>query len=388
MIAEPRPLRIDIWHNILWSKYKGEVFSAIHHINDKAEFDIRFFQIAETEGNRVGLSKVDMRYHRYPFDLLFKGAIDRTGLFRRTLAILTRTLRTNADLAILSSYERPETWLQIFILRIKGCKTALFCDSTINDQKQGFLKGIAKRLIFRSVQGIFGYGMRSKEYVVHYGANPNCVFHRCQAAALSADYTVQRALNSRLELAPTIGKPRFLYIGRLAPEKGLDTLVEAFQILQNTCADASLTLVGSGPLLQKLEHRTRELGISSKVHFAGSKSDTALFEEYAKATALVLSSTSEPWGLVVNEALSYGCPAIVSDVCGCVPELVLEGKTGFVHKTNDPNDLAKKMLSATTQFSDIKRTANDCFGVIANYSPQKAAEQILTGCRTILHRLT
>src|SRR5262249_35339737 len=68
------PVRIDIWHNILWSSYKGEVFSALHAYADNNKFTVRFFQIAETEGNRVALSGVDLTHHRYPYRLLFKGS--------------------------------------------------------------------------------------------------------------------------------------------------------------------------------------------------------------------------------------------------------------------------------------------------------------------------
>jgi len=87
---------------------------------------------------------------------------------------------------------------------------------------------------------------------------------------------------------------------------------------------------------------------------------------------------------VVNEALSHGCPAIVSDRCGCVPELIIEGKTGMVHATDNVEDLAEKMLAAPAQFSDVETTARACLNLMAQYTPQKAANRIIAGCRAIL----
>ncbi len=384
MSIHNNPIRIDIWHNILWSKYKGEVFSTVHKLNNTTEFDIRFIQIAETEGNRMSLGGVDLAHHRYPLDLLFKGSLDRVSLRERIATLFLRTLISDADLVLLTGYEKIECWMQIMIIRLKGKKVALFCDSTIHDNKQTVLKGLLKRIIFKSVDGIFAYGLRSKEYVVHYSAASATVFYGCQAAALPLDYAPNRALADRLILAAKPDAPRYLYVGRLSPEKALDTLLHAFAKVRAQKTSASLILVGDGSEREKLEGMIRQLNLSECVCFAGSKSGADLFQEYSLATCFVLPSRSEPWGLVVNEALSYGCPVIVSERCGCVPELVIEGKTGFVHKFDDVTDLAAKMLATPEHFSDTNQTAQTCIELMKSYSPDAAAKQILDGIKAIL----
>jgi glycosyltransferase involved in cell wall biosynthesis len=379
-----KPIRIDIWHNILWSKYKGEVFSSLYALNDIDKIDIRFLQIAETEGQRVGLSGIDVNHHRYPYELIFHGSVDRVSIAKRIGAIFSRTYNSDAELVILAGYEKPEFWLQLLFLLIRRKKIAVFCDSTIYDQKQKFLRGLLKRFFFRSVNGIFCYGTRSKEYVTHYGANAKNVYTRCQAAALPLGYSREEALSARLSMAPAPHAPRYLYVGRLSPEKGLDTLIAAFAGVKQRIAAATLVIVGSGPAREALEAQTRSLGLEEAVVFTGSKASNELFQEYSKATCLVLPSRSEPWGLVVNEALSYGCPAIVSHHCGCVPELVMEGTTGFSHAVDDADDLMKKMIAAPSQFSDITGTARHCIQLISTFSSDAAASQILSGLREIM----
>jgi amino acid adenylation domain-containing protein len=384
MPSEADPCRIDIWHNILWSKYKGEVFSSLYKLNDKNELDIHFFQIAETNSDRVGLSTISLDHHRYPFDLLFKAPYDQVALIRRLKAILVRTIVSDAKLTILAGYANFEFWAQLLVLILKRRKVAVFCDSTIYDRKQWIVQGFFKRVFFRAVNGIFAYGSRSKEYVIHYGASPNKVYDQCQAAALPLDYAKEKVLAMRLKAAPSTDAPRYLYVGRLSPEKGLDTLLDAFAKVWAQNQHASLVLIGCGSLHEKLEQHARVLGLDAAVHFVGSKSGDELFKEYTKATVLVLPSTSEPWGLVVNEALSYGCPVIVSRCCGCVPELLRERKTGLVHEPNNVNDLAAKMSTAPAQFADIEKTACDCIALMSHYTPDKAAERLLAGLRNII----
>jgi glycosyltransferase involved in cell wall biosynthesis len=185
--------------------------------------------------------------------------------------------------SFISCSDQPDSVVLVLLLRRR--KVAVFCDSTINDRRQTFLKGILKRMFFASVDGIFGYGTRSKEYVVHYGANPAKVFHRCQAAALPLDYSPDGALEQRLARAPPADAPRFLYVGRLSAEKGLNTLLAAFATVRADNNRACLVLVGSGPSRKALEQQAQSLGLGKSVQFAGSKSGDDLFKEYTRATS-------------------------------------------------------------------------------------------------------
>lgn len=73
-------LKAIIYHNILWSKYKGGVFSSLNKLSS----NVHFVQIAETEGDRVGLSSVDMTYHTYPHQLLHNGKYEDIGTAKLT----------------------------------------------------------------------------------------------------------------------------------------------------------------------------------------------------------------------------------------------------------------------------------------------------------------
>jgi len=130
-----------------------------------------------------------------------------------------------------------------------------------------------------------------------------------------------------------------LYVGRLSREKGLFDLLRAHQ--QNG-QRTHLVLVGDGPLRRPLERFARRLHLD-RVRFMGFQGREALPRFYAIADSLVLPSEKEPWGMVVNEAMCFGLPVIVSDQVGAAPELILEGENGWVVPAGDPAQLAARI---------------------------------------------
>jgi glycosyltransferase involved in cell wall biosynthesis len=123
-----------------------------------------------------------------------------------------------------------------------------------------------------------------------------------------------RALN-----APSAGH-RFLYVGVLIERKNVAALLRAFAQIRDL--DDTLTVVGTGPLADSLRALAAELALSGRVRFAGSLEGDELVAAYGTSDTLVLPSTSEVWGLVVNEALAAGLNTVVSDTAGVTPDIV------------------------------------------------------------------
>lgn len=378
---------IAIFHNIMWSKYKGGVFSAIHELTRDTDTHVSFTQIAQTEGDRVALGGVDMDYHRYPHELIFQGSYTAIPLVKRVAALVKRAWASQADVVVLPGYERLEYWAMLAVLVLRGKRRAVFCDSTAFDRPNKLLKSLAKRLFFSQCHGFFGYGIRSREYLMQHGVPSERIYFRCQAAALPLDYSEDSARASRVEaMSAQQAAPTFIYVGRISPEKGLDTLIHAMKNVVKSFPAAHLKIIGAGPIKKEIQALVDAAGLTPHVSFPGSMPIQQLAKEYAGATAMVLPSTSEPWGLVVNEALSLGCPVVVSNICGCVPELVINGQTGFSFQANSTSDLSDKLIEAATAFADVPGTASRCIEHMRAFSPAQAALQIVTGCREIMTR--
>lgn len=130
---------------------------------------------------------------------------------------------------------------------------------------------------------------------------------------------------------------RFLYVGKITRQKGIDTLLQAF-ITANTDASAQLSLVGPPGDAQSLVAARAADGI--EVH--GSKPPRELAGHYRNADCLVLPSRFDSFGMVVAEALACGLPVIVSDMVGA-KQLVHEGRNGWVVPVGDVDALAARL---------------------------------------------
>ncbi|MEO8033373.1 MAG: glycosyltransferase [Acidobacteriota bacterium] len=133
------------------------------------------------------------------------------------------------------------------------------------------------------------------------------------------------------------GGKTILYVGRFAPEKGVDVLVRAFARLADP--DARLRLIGGGSEKDRLGALVKELRISERVDFPGSIVDrAALREEYRKATLFVLPSRTEGLGCVLLEAMAAATPIVATRVGG-IPDLVADRENGLLVESENPEAL-------------------------------------------------
>lgn len=101
-----------------------------------------------------------------------------------------------------------------------------------------------------------------------------------------------------------------------------------------------LVLLGDGPMRRELEAQVARLALREHIHMPGFKQYAELPRYYGQASAFIHASTTEQWGLVVNEAMASGLPVLVSNRCGCAPELVKDGVNGYVFDSLDTGQLA------------------------------------------------
>lgn len=172
--------------------------------------------------------------------------------------------------------------------------------------------------------------------------------------------------------------PYVLFVGRLAPNKGLRTLVEAFRALADQDPGASLVLVGAdGGMDRSLAARGRELGLSSRIFRVGHVEDDALLAAALRdAQLFVLPSEYEAFGLVLLEALSQGTPVIASRVGG-IPEFIEDGRAGLLVPPADVSALAEALLRLWSDANGARAMGR--YGreqVVPRYSWENVAAQV------------
>ncbi len=167
-----------------------------------------------------------------------------------------------------------------------------------------------------------------KCHVVHYGV---------EEAAAAADEGSLRA-----ELGLGASTPVIACVARLVPRKGHVHLLAAMEKIVDERRDAHLGIVGDGPERTDRERRCRERGLEAHVHFLGERLDVPRL--LGQIDVFVLASEAEGLGRVILEAMAAGKPVVASRVGG-IPEMVVDGETGFLVTPGDSRELAERILA-------------------------------------------
>ena len=146
-------------------------------------------------------------------------------------------------------------------------------------------------------------------------------------------------------------------------------------------------LLGDGPLRAEVESRVAGLGLTGEVLLPGFRQYHELPVFYGLAGAFVHASATEPWGLVVNEAMAAGLPVLVSERCGCAPDLVREGVNGL---TFDPSSVAELagLMERVAAMTDGQRAAMGEAGrrIVADWGPERFANGLMQAVELAVSR--
>ena len=207
-------------------------------------------------------------------------------------------------------------------------------------------KAVTHRWLVCQFDGFLVVGARNREYLLHYGAPPDRLFsapHSVDTAWFASHAAAHRGNRDTLRLnwgidAQTLAA---LFVGKLIPKKRPRDLLRALA-KPGGAGRLVAVFVGSGELEPMLRSEAKALQVPA--YFEGFKNQTALPEYYVAADVLVLPSDGgETWGLVVNEGMASGLPAVVSDAVGCAPDMIEEGGTGFTFPVGDAEALADRL---------------------------------------------
>jgi len=377
-------MKVLLIHPILWSHYKAVVFTALGDICQQQGDELLVLQVAESEGGRRSLGQSERSLHRYPLRLLFEGAFESTSVIARCVKICREIKQYGPHIIVLPGYCDMSYWCALLASCFLGIPRIITFDSTANDHCRVWYKELIKKLFIRSCNGAFVYGAKAKEYLMQLGMPLEKIFVRYQAThnqEITAIHANYRKCRDEKQGRIGLKKYNFIYVGRLSHEKNINRLMVAFAHVKRSVIAAGewgLIIVGDGPLRQQLQAAT-----TSDTVFVGGKSWREVPEYYALADVCVLPSTSEPWGLVVNEAMVCGLPVIVSDRCGSAPDLVVDGENGFTFDPYSEAELVERMRYFVEHPERIGEMGAESLRIISNYTPESSARQMYAGLHAV-----
>ncbi|ARK11437.1 glycosyltransferase family 4 protein [Fibrella sp. ES10-3-2-2] len=341
-------MRLLVIHNTLWAHYKSLLFRKLAEQVTPVDAML-VIQIALTEGHREGLGVPDTSAVGYPFTLLHNGPLEAVSLPSRIRDLLAHGLAFKPDVVLLTGYYDPAQLLLGMVLKAKGCRVVLQNESTSLDNPRTGWREQIKRAFVKQCHGYFCFGSRAADYLVQLGANPSRILVANNAvvdnAFLQETYTANLPSREQQQSALDLAPRNIIYVGRLIAIKNLTALIQAFAeaCQANPTANWGLILLGEGDQKSALQQQAHALGLSHKIRFLPGCNWQDVPRFLALADVLVLPSQSEPWGLVVNEAMACGLPVLVSDRCGCVDDLVQDGQNGYRFDPDQPGQLADRV---------------------------------------------
>lgn len=255
---------------------------------------------------------------------------------------------------VIFSHEYSPTSIMIaFYKQIRRFNYKLYITTSDNvsmAETSAGLKSKARRYVLNHADGIIVYSSSVKEwYNQHFPKlkidicpniqNPHTLLSYRKSFI---HYTDEYIKKFKLKDCNVI-----LYTGRLVEVKGLDLLLAAFADAH--VANYKLVLVGDGNQKDKLQNLAKSLGIESNVIFAGYYSGDALYAWYDLANYFILPSRYEPFGAVVNEALVYGCPVVVSQFIGALDFVTSEN--GIVFNPTNHQEFVDTLKTACKRYA-------------------------------------
>jgi glycosyltransferase involved in cell wall biosynthesis len=223
-------------------------------------------------------------------------------------------------------------------------------DSTLTTPRSWWRAAIKVPIYRWFIPRFDGYlvvGRRAREYVLHYGADPA----RCFDAPHCVDNTFfasrsDELRDNRTAIRARFGIPQhavaFLFAGRFIQRKRPATFVRAVAAAAGQAPAVFGLMVGDGPIRGEAEALASEAG--APIRFSGFLNQTDMVAAYAACDALIVPSEWETWGLVVNEAMACGLPAIVTSGVACADDLVIPSVTGEVCAVDAVDQLAAQIV--------------------------------------------
>jgi 1,2-diacylglycerol 3-alpha-glucosyltransferase len=283
-----------------------------------------------------------------------------------------------------------EALIALLWCRRYGVPTIVMSESQAIDEDRSWWKETIKRLVVKQFSAGLVGGSPHIDYLQQLGMQRERIFagydaidnHHFQAAS---DLARRDATDLRRNF--DLPERYFLASNRFIVKKNLPFLLQAYARYRKNCRGTawSLVLLGDGELKPEISRVREDLGLVDAVLMPGFKQYNELPIYYGLAGAFIHASTTEQWGLVVNEAMASSLPVLVSNRCGCASDLVQDGVNGFTFDPYDVEELAGLMLKLSSGECDLAAMGEASRAIIADWGTENFAANLMRAAEVATH---
>ena len=365
-----------------------------HHARLNAAADrlsVTGFEWSAKAGDAWGAADSPARYRKVS---LFSEATDQyPAKAQLQRAFWSALKQANPDVVAVNGWNNFGSLVAADCCARRGIPMVVMSESAHQDELRTWWKEMIKRRIVGLHSAALVGGQHHIEYLVELGMPRDRIFTGYDVVD-NAYFrrSAEEVRSHKSDVRKQYGLPEnyFLASARFIEKKNLPTLIRAYAAYRQK-SEASgnppwdVVLLGDGPLREALNSQLSTLNLHRHVRLPGFKQYDELPVYYALAKAFVHASTTEQWGLVVNEAIASGLPVIVSNRCGCVPELV-QGN-GFTFEPTDEHELVSRLLQMASLSDDERRRLGDAsYRIAAKFAPERFGEGLEEAAQLALNQ--
>ncbi|MBI3590058.1 MAG: glycosyltransferase family 4 protein [Candidatus Melainabacteria bacterium] len=298
--------------------------------------------------------------------------------------IIRKIKEENFDAVWVHGWSSFTNLLTVLTAYAKGVPVLLRGESNLlhftNSPVKNWLKEKILKMLFKKISAFLAIGKYNSEfyesygvpkekiYLVPYTVDNDFFFSKAQAL-LPKKNELKKKFNIPVDL------PVILFSGKFISKKNPMDLLSAYVEVEKK-TKAALVFVGDGVLRNEMEAFARENQLQY-VYFMGFRNQSELPEFYAMSDVFVLPSEFEPWGLVVNEAMCFNLPIIVSDKVGAGGDLLRDGENGFVYPSGNVRELVVILSKLLSNPELIKKMGRCSADIIKYWSYNEGVKGIL-----------
>lgn len=305
------------------------------------------------------------------FHILPKGKIAALCALWRSI------LQYHPKIIFVAGWSHPVIIGAIMMAKLAGARVISTSD-TWKSESTGIRKW-GKKSVLRMIDRFTPGGKRQAKYLRDIGVPENHIFPANMTVdtkamqVFFAKYGAEHRRIIRHELGIDDRGPVFLFVGRLESIKGMDLLLSAFGEFDPS-VEARLVIVGDGTLRREAENAMER---DTRIVYRGRLEGEALWAQFAAADVLVAPSLSEPWGLVVNEALSAGLAIVVSDEFGCTDDLINPEQNALIVPTGNQVAVSEVLKRLSSDPHLLERLRGNAMQSVEGWTTEAWAANIL-----------
>ncbi len=324
----------------------------------------------------------------YPSEFLRPGfTLDDFGFFSVDANNVKQALTNfQPDFLLINGYGHRVNWRSVFA-RVANMKVMYISDSNSKDIRAPWKKTIKKILLsrfFKRVDYFLTTSPSNTEYLIEHNADAR----KFVAAPLPTDIewlkkqqqkiTNEQIVKLRKKLNISDDHKIVLYAGKLVAHKRPEDVIRLIYELKNE--KVSAILVGSGEQQASLRELTAELGLLSRVVFAGFVNQSGLPNYFCLADVLVFPSSKEPYGLITSEVLPFGLPILAADNIGAVGASIREGVNALLYPCGNIDRLSSHAHSVLSDKELFQRLSNGSREIAENFDVSVLVDIIVSIC--------